>query len=73
MISARVGRCVCGIGISFHFDNDNRKLSCETARVRFAGAAHETLEQFGPAAWAAPAKVLPFRSGASVSLPRSAR
>lgn len=28
----RVGHCVCGLKVAYHFDNNNRKLSCNEAR-----------------------------------------
>lgn len=61
-VPARVGRCVCGVAISLHFDSDNRKVSCEAAQARLGGPRHERLDLFGPDACAIRSTtVLPFR------------
>lgn len=31
---ARTGACLCGLKVAYHFDSQNRKLSCEETRTK---------------------------------------
>lgn len=66
---ARVGRCICGVAISLHFDSDNRKLSCDAALARLGGPRHEPIALFGPEAFAAKraSAVLPFHQRTAIA------
>jgi hypothetical protein len=33
-VRAREGRCLCSVELKFHFDESNRKISCEDAAER---------------------------------------